>query len=143
VEVLPAPEEAPHVNELLYRALLEARLTSDDVADQLQVDPKTVRFWLDGRLPYPRHRWALARLLHKDEAEPWPQLRRDRGIPPEVTAIYPHRDLVPTGDWVGLLETAQRDAGVLADREFLLGTEPDPTGTLASLAASGVRCGRG
>ena len=63
------------MNETLCRALLRARLTEDDLAAELQVDPKTVRRWLEGRVPYPRHRWALAALLGADEADLWPQLR--------------------------------------------------------------------
>jgi hypothetical protein len=49
--------------ELLYRAMGR------------QVDPKTVRRWLEGRVPYLRHRWALAGLLDADEADLWPELR--------------------------------------------------------------------
>jgi transcriptional regulator with XRE-family HTH domain len=44
------------MNESLRRALLRARLSEEDVAVRLQVDPKTVRRWLEGRVPYPQHR---------------------------------------------------------------------------------------
>ena len=60
------------MNDTLRRALFRARLTESDVAAQLTVDPKTVRRWLEGRLPYPRHRWDLANLLSIDETELWP-----------------------------------------------------------------------
>ena len=53
-----------------------ARLTEEDVAARLQVDPKTVRRWLEGRVPYLRHRWAIATMLALDETDLWPQLRR-------------------------------------------------------------------
>ena len=43
----------------------------EDVAARLQVDPKTVRRWLEGRVPYPRHRWLLAATLGLDEADLW------------------------------------------------------------------------
>ena len=66
------------MNETLCRALLQARLTEEDVATRLQVDPKTVRRWLEGRVPYLRHRWALAALLGLDETDLWPHLRRTR-----------------------------------------------------------------
>jgi transcriptional regulator with XRE-family HTH domain len=51
------------LNELLRRALFRARLSEEDVAAHLGVDPKTVRRWLEGRLPYLRHRQALSRLI--------------------------------------------------------------------------------
>ena len=41
------------MNESLRRALIHARLREADVAARLNVDPKTVRRWLDGRVPYP------------------------------------------------------------------------------------------
>ena len=63
------------MNENLRRALLRARLTDEDVAAQLEVDPKTVRRWLEGRIPYLRHRWALASLLCLDETDLWPEIR--------------------------------------------------------------------
>jgi transcriptional regulator with XRE-family HTH domain len=39
------------VNELLRRFLLQTGLREDDVAARLGVDPKTVRRWLNGRVP--------------------------------------------------------------------------------------------
>ena len=60
------------MNEPLRRALLRARLREDDVAARLGVDPKTVRRWLNGRLPYPHNRAAIAELVGADEAELWP-----------------------------------------------------------------------
>ena len=80
------------MNESLRRALLRARLSEEDVAARLQVDPKTVRRWLEGRVPYPRHRWPLAAMLGLDEADLWPQLGASRSRPQEIQAIYPHRE---------------------------------------------------
>ena len=57
------------MNEPLRRALLRARLREDDVAARLGVDPKTVRRWLSGRVPYGNNRAALADLVGADEAE--------------------------------------------------------------------------
>jgi transcriptional regulator with XRE-family HTH domain len=102
------------VNEPLCRALLRARLTEDDLAAELQVDPKTVRRWLEGRVPYPRHRWALATLLEADEADLWPELRAERSLPGEVRAIYPRLDLVPRDAWLDLFGSARDEIGVLA-----------------------------
>src|SRR5262249_37445654 len=95
VVIAPHGVEVPGVNEPLSRALLRAGLTEEDLAAELQVDPKTVRRWLEGRVPYPRHRWALAALLSVDEADLWPQLRAQRSLPGEIRAIYPRLDRVP------------------------------------------------
>jgi hypothetical protein len=127
------------VNEILSRALLRARLTDEDVAARLEVDPKTVRRWLDGRVPYLRHRWALAQLLGMDESDLWPQLQAARSRPGEVTAVYPHRDSVPAETWLRLFGSARREAGVLADSAFLLADESAVLRVLAERASSGVR----
>ncbi len=55
------------MNEPLRQALLRARLREDDVAARLGVDPKTVRRWLNGRMPYPHNRAAIAELVGADE----------------------------------------------------------------------------
>src|SRR6266851_5184250 len=60
---MSSPSGGPRLNETLRCALLRARLSEDDVAARLEVDPKTVRRWLEGRVPYMRHRWALAGVL--------------------------------------------------------------------------------
>ncbi len=106
-------EEAAGVNESLCRALIAARLGEEDVAARLGVDPKTVRRWLEGRVPYRRYRWALAAMLGLDDAVLWPGLRGRRERPDEVVAVYPRRDDVPAGAWVRLLGSARQQIGVL------------------------------
>jgi len=101
------------MNETLCRALLRARLTEEDVAVQLQVDPKTVRRWLEGRVPYMRHRWAIAALLGVDETDLWPQVRTTQTRPEEVVAVYPHSDAVSWDVWLRVLGSARREIGIL------------------------------
>src|SRR5258708_39826372 len=86
------------MNEALRRALFRADLGEDAVSARLGVDPKTVRRWLDGRLPYPRLRLHLAKLLDVDETDLWPELmaaRADSVRPAEVVASYAHRGSSP------------------------------------------------
>jgi transcriptional regulator with XRE-family HTH domain len=123
------------VNETLCRALLRARLTEEDLAAQLRVDPKTVRRWLDGRVPYPRHRWALAALLGADEADLWPQLRARR--PGEIRAIYPRLDRVPREAWLSLFGSAQYEIAVLA----IGGLPPAADSEVMALVAARARLG--
>jgi len=127
------------VNEALSRALLRARLSDEDVAARLQVDPKTVRRWLEGRVPYLRHRWALALLVGVDESDLWPQLPSARSRSGEVVAVYAHRDWVRSEMWVRLFSSAGRDVGVLADSGFLLAGDLAIPKTLAERARAGVR----
>jgi hypothetical protein len=63
------------VNERFRAAVFDAGLGMADVAARLEVDRKTVERWVSpGRVPYPRHRHQLAKLLGVDELELWPEL---------------------------------------------------------------------
>jgi DNA-binding transcriptional regulator YdaS (Cro superfamily) len=81
------------VNEPLRRALLRARLREDDVAARLGIDPKTVRRWINGRVPYPHNRAAIAELVAADQAELWPDAGGPLATssrPEELGTVYPH-----------------------------------------------------
>jgi hypothetical protein len=123
----------------LYRALIRARLSEQDLAAELQVDPKTVRRWLEGRLPYPRHRWALATLLDTDEAELWPQLRTRRSLPSEIRAVYPRLDRVPREIWLSLFGPARHDIGLLALRGLPPAGDPEIMTLVAARARLGAK----
>lgn len=127
------------MNETLRRALLQARLTEEDVATCLEVDPKTVRRWLEGRLPYLRHRWALAGLVGLDEADLWPQLRATQSRPDEVRAIYPHRDSIPSEAWQDFFRSAEHEIGILASSALFLAGDPAILAALRDRAAAQVR----
>jgi transcriptional regulator with XRE-family HTH domain len=59
-------------NEQLRTAITGAGLSLDEFADIVQVDVKTVRRWLAGRTPYPRHRARVAGALDTTEHALWP-----------------------------------------------------------------------
>jgi transcriptional regulator with XRE-family HTH domain len=61
-------------NENLYQALESADLTAEDLAGLVRVDIRTVRRWLSGKPPYPRHRAQLARALKLTEQALWPDI---------------------------------------------------------------------
>jgi transcriptional regulator with XRE-family HTH domain len=67
-------------------ALQTAGLTVEQFAEILEVDPKTVRRWAAGRLPYPRHRAAIARALDTTEHALWPD---DVPAPPSAPDAQP------------------------------------------------------
>src|ERR1700684_906286 len=105
------------MNEPLRSALLRARLREVDVAAHLGVDPKTVRRWLNGRVPYSSNRLALADLLGADEADRWPGKGGPLTVesrPQEMGAIYPHRWAVPRAIWARFFESAEHQIGILA-----------------------------
>ncbi len=128
------------MNDLLRRALFRARLSEEDIAAHLGVDPKTVRRWIDGRIPYPRHRWALAGLLRADEHELWPELAPAQAAvqPGEVVAVYPHRWSVSREAWHRLFGNARREIAILAYSGLFLAEDAGLISVLSARASAGV-----
>ena len=58
----------------LKTALTAAGLTTEQFAEIVGVDVKTVRRWIHGRVPYPRHRIAISRALDLTQHQLWPEL---------------------------------------------------------------------
>lgn len=133
--------EVAGLNESLRRALFRARLSEEDIATRLGVDPKTVRRWIDGRVPYPRHRWTLAGLLRADEHDLWPELGRAQAAvsqPSEVVAVYPHRWSAPREVWHQLFGSARHEIGILAYSGLFLAEDPGMISVLSAKARAGV-----
>ncbi len=129
------------MNEPLRRALLRARLREDDVAARLGVDPKTVRRWLNGRLPYPHNRAAIAELVGEDECELWPDasgLLAARSRPEELGTVYPHRWAIPREVWVQLFGSAEREIAILAYSALFLAEDAGILQILAKKGRAGV-----
>jgi hypothetical protein len=116
---------------------MRARLREDDIAAQLGVDPKTVRRWLSGRVPYPHNRAALAELVEADEGDLWPDaggLLAARARPEELGTVYPHRCAVPREAWTRLFGSAEQEIGILAYSALFLAED---TGILRIIADKG------
>lgn len=111
-----APYEGDSVNRALQSAMMAAGLEQLDLAARMAVDPKTVERWLAGRLPHPRNRAAIAKLVGRAEDELWPSApgvdRRGR-LGEEVRAIYPHRWAVPREIWLRHFQRAEYEISVL------------------------------
>ncbi|MEW9530816.1 XRE family transcriptional regulator [Microbispora sp. NPDC049125] len=128
------------MSDTLRHALARARLQPVDVAAALGVDPKTVDRWLNGRIPYPRHRWAIAELLHADEGDLWPDVAPPRRtITHEVQAVYPHRWAVPQGVWRRLFQAAEREIDILTYSSLFLAEDTGMIRLLASRARAGAK----
>jgi len=103
------------MNGRLRTAMARRAITVEEAAARAEVDPKTVQWWLAGRTPHPRHRWALTRLLDEDEEYLWPESGAGRGESrsAELVSLYPHRADVPFDLWWGLLQNADRCIDIL------------------------------
>ncbi|MDM4718367.1 DUF5753 domain-containing protein [Micromonospora sp. WMMA1363] len=67
------------MNDALRQALSETGYTTESLAEEVGVDPKTVARWLgEGRIPHPRHRAAAAAALGRDVADIWADTSRRR-----------------------------------------------------------------
>lgn len=122
--------------------MLTAHLREDDVASRLGVDPKTVRRWLNGRVPYPSSRVALALLVGADEADLWPDAGgplAGRSRPEELGAVYPHRWAIPRDVWTRFFESAEHEIGVLAYSALFLAEDAGLLGIIEDRALKGVR----
>jgi transcriptional regulator with XRE-family HTH domain len=129
------------VNEPLRRALLRARLREDDVAAHLGVAPKTVRRWLNGRVPYPHNRAAIAEMAGADEADLWPDAGGPlaaRSRPEELGTVYPHRRAVPREAWARLFGSAEREIAILAYSALFLAEDAGILRILAGKGSAGV-----
>ena len=129
-------------NERLRAAIFSSRFELDDIAHQLGVDRKTVERWIVGRVPYKRHRYALAALLGLDPAYLWPvdsAVEASDLALAEILAVYPVRSTVGNDTWLRLFENAREGIDVLVYAGFWLSEDPAIRRVLCRKARSGVR----
>lgn len=130
------------MNKPLRQAMVRARLREVDVAARLGVDPKTVRRWLTGRIPYPANRAALADLIGTDEADLWPETDgplASLARPDELVTVYPHRWAIPRDTWCRFFESAEHEIDILAYAALWLAEDAGLLAIIADKAAQGVR----
>jgi hypothetical protein len=111
-------------NERLRSAMNRCRATVAALATAAEVDPKTVSRWLGGRVPHPRHRWAVAKYLHEDQEFLWPgaepRSADSSAASAEVIAAYPYRSSLPTSAWWSLITRAERQIDLLGYTLYFL-----------------------
>ncbi|MGA5130813.1 helix-turn-helix domain-containing protein [Streptomyces olivoreticuli] len=118
-------------NERLRSALLAQGMTIQDLADAIDVNPKTVERWIaQGKVPYRRHQYATASLLKVDVTTLWDDSRAVESSADlskaEIVAVYPHRHMVPPNLWRDIYARAEKRLDVLVysglflseDRQF-------------------------
>ncbi len=97
--------EGVAVNDALRVALQRAGHTTESLAGQIGVDPKTTDRWLrEGRIPHPAHRNAAATALGKEVSDIWPDTNRR------------HRELI----WFQPWEAIEREARSLRSYQPLV-----------------------
>ncbi|MGO9277559.1 MAG: helix-turn-helix domain-containing protein [Streptosporangiaceae bacterium] len=130
-------------NERLRAALLQHGMSATGLAEKLGVDHKTVERWVKGRIPYRRHRYAIAQQLGVDEVYLWPDaLTRDQvavASHSEIVAVYPHRSEVPRDVWGRLFSEAESEIGALVYSGLFLAEDSGVQRILAQKARAGVR----
>ncbi|MFC8847126.1 MULTISPECIES: multiprotein-bridging factor 1 family protein [unclassified Micromonospora] len=105
-------------NERLREAMLKVGLSTYELADKLDVNAKTVERWITlDRVPYPRHRHALAAVLQEREAYLWPNAvtpeRAVRVAESELVHVYPRRAAIPFDVWTRLIQQSTEEIGIL------------------------------
>jgi transcriptional regulator with XRE-family HTH domain len=130
-------------NERLRSALLQHGVSIEELAQATGVDPKTAERWITvNRIPYRKHRYAVATLLHLDENYLWPdalsQSQLMEASESEIIAVYPHRHLAPKDLWGQVFSSAESQIGVLVYSGFFLADDPGFQKLLAQKAGEGV-----
>jgi transcriptional regulator with XRE-family HTH domain len=115
-------------NDALREALTRARLTESELAERVGVDVKTVERWVSngGRVPHPKHRYAVAEALEVESDMIWPDgIRRNvkTGYDREIIAAYPLRSDCPKSTWRNLITRAERDITLAGYTNYFLWLE--------------------
>ena len=130
-------------NERLRDAMHRNQLTTADLAATAGVDPKTVERWItQDRIPYPRHRHAIATQLGETQSHLWPEAlsstRAAEVAQSELVQIYPRRAAVPVELWQRLLTTPTQQVSILVYAGLFL---PEQHPRLISILRERVEAG--
>lgn len=124
--------------------MVEQGLTHHALAEELEVNVKSVERWVAGDIvPFPRNRHRLAVRLQRDESYLWPDaLTPDRAAAlseSELVRVYPHRADVPADEWRQLFESAASEIGILVYAGLFLAEDSGLQRVLRKKAKSGTR----
>lgn len=110
------------VNDRLKAAMRDRTADVHTIASAAEVDPKTVYRWVAGRIPHPRHRWAVARFLDSDEVFLWPDAERkaNEKATAEIVDVYPFRANIPTEKWWELIISSNSNIDLLGYTLYFL-----------------------
>ncbi|AXX27914.1 hypothetical protein APASM_0549 [Actinosynnema pretiosum subsp. pretiosum] len=108
------------------------------------MDPKTVERWITkNRTPYPRHRHAIASMVHETETYLWPDAvaaeAKKEINDSEVVQVYAHRHSVPQEVWTHLLDQTGMSISILVYAGMFLTDNPNLIKTMRRKAEEGVK----
>ncbi|MET8198558.1 XRE family transcriptional regulator [Micromonospora taraxaci] len=132
-------------NERLREAMLKVGLSTYELAERIDVNPKTAERWVTlDRAPYPRHRHAIAAIVQEREAYLWPKVvspeRATRIAESELVHVYPRRAAIPLDIWGRLIDQATEEIGILVYAGLFLPEQvPSIIRDLTTKAQAGVR----
>jgi transcriptional regulator with XRE-family HTH domain len=124
--------------------MVEQGLTHHALAEELEVNVKSVERWVAGDIvPFPRNRHRLAVRLGRDESYLWPDaLTRDRAAAlseSELVRVYTHRADVPADEWRQLFESGDAEIGILVYAGLFLAEDSGLERILRKKAKAGAR----
>jgi transcriptional regulator with XRE-family HTH domain len=131
-------------SQRLRDALLSNGFSTDDVAQKVGVDPKTVERWITtGRTPYPKHRHTVAAMLRESESYLWPDAlgpeKAAAVAESEVVKVYPNRNAISRDVWDRLLARATARVDVLVYVGMFLTENPTLLPALRAKGTAGAR----
>ncbi|MDT3398966.1 helix-turn-helix transcriptional regulator [Streptomyces sp. B1866] len=104
-------------NEKLRAVMAASGWTYAALAQQVEVDPKSVERWVNqGRTPRRATAMLAAETLGEDVYALWPSLRQPRparAVSPELVALYGQRADIPVSAFVDMLAQARQKIDVL------------------------------
>ena len=141
-DVLGTLWDGAMANERLRAGMLQRGLTPATLGELLGVDTKSVERWVGGRIPYRKHRYAVAAQLKLDEAYLWPDALAPAQVAgageSEFLSVYPHRWAVPRDAWGRLFDAAEHQIGVLVYSGLFLADDAGILSMLRAKAGAGV-----
>jgi transcriptional regulator with XRE-family HTH domain len=130
-------------NDRLRTTLRSSGYSAAGIAEQLDVDPKTVQRWVTrGRTPHRATANRAAKLLNVPPTWLWPGLEQaESGAGNgEVVGFYSHRAQVPKGLWLEMLVGARDSIDLITYAALhLVEDHPETVRILTHKAANGVR----
>ncbi|UGT63596.1 XRE family transcriptional regulator [Nocardia asteroides] len=130
-------------NERLRVALDDAGYSTQGLAEQLSLDPKSVQRWVTkGVVPRRATARRAAQLLGASSGSLWPQLEIpvEHATRAEIVDIYPHRADTPRRLWLDLLSSTREELWLFANASlFLPEQNPESIDIIRRKAEDGVR----
>jgi transcriptional regulator with XRE-family HTH domain len=129
-------------NDRLRTAMLAARLTVEELASKVGVDPKTAERWIsrEDRMPHRSTRQMVGDVLGLSADDIWPPRWRDNApTATELVHLYPSRSAIGGQTWEALINGTSEQMDVLVFSGAFLVEQYNLVPIVREKAAQGVR----